>query len=203
MSRVYLATGEQTRFLQAVKDKVGLTWQQVAGVCQINRRTLLDWRKERYHMSYEALLRLSHLAGIPVPPVIEVISEKERRRRAGVKGAKKVLALYGNPSTPEGRRKGGCTSLRRRREHPEWYDDNFIVRKPIKIPAQSVELAELVGILLGDGQITDTQVIVYSNLVSEVEYSRFVADLFKHLFGITASVREGKGSTIMVIVSAI
>lgn len=65
MSRVYLATGEQTRFLQAVKDKVELTWQQMANICQINRRTLLDWRKERYHMSQGALLRLSHLSGIP------------------------------------------------------------------------------------------------------------------------------------------
>jgi len=203
MSRAYLGTGEQTRFLQAVKDKVGLTWQQMASICQINRRTLLDWRKERYHMSYRALLCLSHLSGIPMPPVIEIVSEKERRRRAGVKGAKKSLALYGNPGTPESRRKGGRTSLRRRREHPEWYDDNFIIRKPIKIPAQSLELAELVGILLGDGHITNTQVIVYGNLVTEVEYSRFVASLFEHLFGITASVKRGKGNTSMVIVSAV
>jgi hypothetical protein len=154
-------------------------------------------------MSYEALLRLSHLSGIPVPSVIEVVSEKERHKRAGVKGAKRVLALYGNPGTPEGRSKGGRTSLRRRAEHPEWYDDNFIVRKPIKVPTQSVELAELVGILLGDGRITDMQVIVYGNLLTEVDYSRFEAGLFKRLFGITASVREGKGNTSIVMVSAI
>lgn len=203
MPRVYLATGEQKRFLQAVKDKVGLTWQQMACICQVNRRTLLDWRKERCRMSYEALLCLSHLAGISVPPVVEVVSEKEQRRRAGVKGAKKALALYGNPGTPESRSKGGRTSLRMRHEHPEWYDDNFVVRKSIRVPAQSVELAELVGILLGDGRITDTQVIVYDNLITEVEYSRFVAGLFEHLFGITASVRKGKGNTIAVTVSAV
>ncbi|HID64470.1 MAG TPA: hypothetical protein EYP49_17265 [Anaerolineae bacterium] len=111
-------------------------------------------------MSYEALMALHQLSSVPLPTIIEVISEEEYRRRASRKGARTCYELYGNPGTPEGRRKGGQRGLgelrRRVKAHPELYP-NFKSKKEILTPEKSPMLAELVGILLGDGEIADLQ----------------------------------------------
>ena len=61
MARVYLRKGEQTRFLQNVKEATGLTWNHIAEICGIERHTLRAWRDEVWRMSHRALLRLSCL----------------------------------------------------------------------------------------------------------------------------------------------
>ncbi len=77
-------------------------------------------------------------------------------------------------------------------------------RRDISIPPLSNELAELIGILLGDGQITPTQVKV--TLGIKEGYSRFVSELIKNIFKIQPKIiiRLGKyheiyfGSTLIV-----
>lgn len=146
-------------------------------------------------------MALHELSGVPLPTVIEVISEEEYRRRAGRKGAKARYELYGNPGTLEGRRKGGRRGLRelrrRARENPELYP-HFRDKKEILLPEKSPRLAELVGILLGDGGITDLQVTVTSHL-KETEYSRFVSGIFTGLFGVEAPIRARESIGVHVI----
>lgn len=189
MARVAIEKGEQAEFLAAVKEATSLRWQEIANLCGVSRWTLRDWRKEELRMSYEALMTLHKLSGVPLPTIIEVISEEEYRRRAGSKGARVYYELYGNPGTSEGRRKGGRKGLkelrRRARENPELYP-RFRERKEILLPEKSPRLAELVGILLGDGEITDFQVRVTSHREKEAEYSRFVSELAAELFGVEA-----------------
>lgn len=203
MARVYLPEGEQARFLQDVKDVTGLTWNRVAEICGVERHTLYTWRNETWRMSHEALRRLSHLSSVPTPHIIEVISEKERRRRTAVKGARARAAIHGPVATPEGRSKGGRTTQRRRREHPEQYEGKFTTRKPIHTPPQSSQLAELVGIILGDGQISDMQVVVSNNAEREREYSIFVARLFRDLFALKAPRRTRPKNAVEVVVSSV
>jgi len=203
MAQVYLPKGEQARFLQEVKEATGFTWNRIAEICGVERHTLRAWRDEAWHMSYRALLRLSHLSGVPMPHIIEVVSEEERRRRATVKGAHARAAIYGPVGTPEGRSKGGRTTQRRRREHPEQYKGKFTTRKPINIPPKSPRLAELVGIVLGDGQISDLQVTISNNAQHEREYSTLVAQLFQDLFALRASQRTRRKNAVEVIISSV
>jgi len=185
------------------QEATGFTWNRIAEICGVERHTLRAWRDEAWRMSYHALLRLSHLSGVPMPHIIEVVSEEERQRRASVKGAHARAAIYGPVGTPEGRSKGGQTTQRRRREHPERYKDRFVTRKPIRIPPKSLWLAELVGILLGDGQIGDLQVVVSNNAEHEREYSAFVAQLFQDLFALRASQRTRPKNAVEVVISSV
>jgi len=221
MSRAIIEKGEQARFLRAVKEKLGLTWREVAELCRVSEPTIRDWVGERYNMSYEALLGLHRLSGVSLPSHIEVISEEERLHRAGKKTCE---LLGGNFGTPEGRRKGGerhnelygCTltsearakgtqeQWRRRREHPERYRPAFggkhdSTRKEILTPQFSPLLAEMVGILLGDGSIKDTLVEVGLNKANEVEYAEFIAWLFKELFGLEASILPQSGRNVRTV----
>ncbi len=204
MARVYLEEGEQARFLQAVKDKTGLTWRQIATICQVERHTLQTWRKEACRMSYRALVRLSRLSGVPTPPILEIVSEAERKRRANVKGGKARVAIHGPPGTPEGRSKGGRVLQQRRREHPELYT-RAVTRKTIHIPLKCEQLAELVGILLGDGGIAKSglQVAVSFHAQEELPYTRFVASLMMELFGLTSSLKMRNENLCEVVVSSV
>ncbi len=58
-------------------------------------------------------------------------------------------------------------------------------------------MAELFGILLGDGSVTTYYAKVYLNLKLETAYALFVTDLFKKLFpgsNVTNSKRESRGT---------
>jgi hypothetical protein len=203
VARVYLPKGEQARFLREVKEATGLTWNRIAQICEIERHTLRAWRDEAWRMSYEALQRLSCLSDVSMPHIVEVVSEEERRRRAAIKGANIRAALYGPPDTPEGRSKGGRAAQQRRREHPERFRDTFTTRKLIRTPPKSPNLAELVGIILGDGRISGLQVVVSSHAVEEREYSLFVVQLFQELFGVNASLNTPRGNALDVAVSSV
>jgi hypothetical protein len=203
MARVYLRQDEQAHFLQNVKEATGLTWNRIAEICGVERHTLRAWRDETWHMSHRALLRLSRLSGVPVPSIVEIVSEKERRRRAATKGAHARAAIYGPVGTPEGRSKGGRTTQKRRREHPEWYRGRFSTRKPIRIPEKSPRLAEFVGIILGDGQISSLQVIVSNHAEREREYNAFVGELVHDLFALEASQNLRPKNSLNVVVSSI
>ncbi len=65
--------------------------------------------------------------------------------------------------------------------HPELYL-NCLLRKNFTFPQKSNELAELVGIILGDGGITERQLRIYLNKETEPEYVEYVAELMAFLF---------------------
>lgn len=190
MSRVDLTLGDQTRFLEAVKRELDpITWERIARICGIERHTLQSWRKEKHRITYEALLHLHELSGVPLPQIRKIIPEDLARSQSARIAALARLKIYGPPGTPEGRRKGAQVSRQRRLEHPELYQDTFKWRKTISEPEVSSELAELVGILLGDGEITDYQVKVTLNR-AEAEYGEYVAHLMNQLFRVRPSVQS-------------
>jgi len=206
MARAIIEREQQAAFLAEVRERLApITWKRMAEICKVSRRTLRNWRKEKLRISHEALVTLHELSGVPLPIIIEIISEEEHRYRASRRGAQARYELYGNPGTLEGRCKGGQRGLRelrrRARENPELYP-HFRDKKEILLPEKSPRLAELVGILLGDGGITDFQVRVTSHREKEVEYSHFVSELLTDLFGVEAPLVPD-GNTGIVIVSSV
>lgn len=74
-------------------------------------------------------------------------------------------------------------------------------RKIITIPNDSVELAELMGIVFGDGGINNLwQVVVTLSAIKDVAYSTFVSSLFCELFNIKAVVRKIDGSNAIRVI---
>lgn len=94
-------------------------------------------------------------------------------------------------------------SQRRRKEYPERYPG---VRVPhvISMPDICPELAEFVGIMLGDGGITNQQVSVWLNPYQERDYALFVANLMERLFGILPSIHcYPERSKLLVLASSV
>jgi len=147
--------------------------------------------------------KLAKISGLK-PPLIKILPDYWHIKEAARKGALVRNKLYGNPGTPEGRSKGGKTTIQRLRSDPEFAKKiGFLIRKKINYPQKSTKLAELVGILIGDGGIRNYQVIVALNKETDKEYTFYVAELFKNLFHLNSTIREEKGEkTYEIVVSS-
>jgi len=201
--RAVLPKGEQQRFIETIYHQTGLCWTDIAKVCQVDPKTLRGWRQEKYMMSYEAIKKLHQAFDAPMPTILEIRSEYWHTRKAGITGAKKRYELYGNPGTAEGRRKGGQKSVENRERFPERYGDGFVIRKQLLIPEKSPLLAEFIGIMLGDGSITDHQVTVTLNKTDDAEYANFIRELIGGLFGIASSIHiDDEDNTCTLLISS-
>src|SRR5262245_7820977 len=118
MSRALIVSGEQSKFLESVRQSLGLNWRQLADQCGVDRRTVFNWRLELFSMPYDTLLWLGTLSGITLPVINEIIDEDDWHSRAGRLGAEVSLAKYGNPGTAEGRRAGGLAGYQKQSENP-------------------------------------------------------------------------------------
>ena len=139
--------------------------------------------------------------GVPLPLFLEVIDEAEWRSRRS-HAAFATRERNGRPlGTAASRSQGGRMSQRWRREFPERYPG---VRVPhmITMPELCPELAEFVGIMLGDGSINRRQVSVSLNPHVEVEYAVFVAGLMDRLFNIQPSVHEYRARSQLTVLAS-
>ncbi len=73
-------------------------------------------------------------------------------------------------------------------------------RKKVILPKPSKELAEFLGVMMGDGGINNSwQATITLNAVKDAKYAKYVVGLCKKLFGILPAVRRRKGSKTLVI----
>ena len=79
----------------------------------------------------------------------------------------------------------------------------FKTLKNIKIPVDSEKLAEFLGIMVGDGHLSNYQAIVTTNSKTDKKHALFVKKLIKDLFNIDASMRvRTLKNTIVVVASS-
>ncbi len=116
----------------------------------------------------------------------------------GRKGGLGRVRLHGNPGTPEGRRLGGVHSVAAQQKKPK--PNGFIVLRPIPFPRESALLAELLGIIAGDGHIDVYQTSVSTNSETDLEHAHHIKALFERLFPIRASLSFRSSCKACVVV---
>jgi hypothetical protein len=178
MPRAILEEGRSREILELIKLRNNLSWLQIANLCNISPRSLFDWRREKYKMPLGILEKLCTSFNLKKPYILGILSDNWGK----VKGGKIAGNLSGCPATPEGRKKA---ILKRKSQ-----------RTPIIFPDKSQELAEFIGIMLGDGDISENQISVSLNLNDEQEYASFISDLINRLFGLRPSIHYYKSSGI-------
>lgn len=77
-------------------------------------------------------------------------------------------------------------------------------RKTINFPNESVEFAELMGVIAGDGGISSWQMVISLNSISDMSYSIYLRKQIKNLFNIDAQVRKRPDqNTLLLVCSSI
>jgi len=196
--RIFLPKGEQNKFINEILSKASV--QKVAELCKLSERTIRDWRREKFLMDKSAALRLCKIANIPFPESAEEKEDYWYTKNGENGGAMACIRKYG--------RIGGDLKYRTKKWR-EWWEregkfKSKIVKecKPINKPKFSEELAEFVGITLGDGGITGRQLIITLNYIDDREYGKFVTRLMKKLFRVYVGISfDKKGSVNRYIIS--
>lgn len=191
MGRVIFQGSEQTHFLRKVKLLSKLNSNQLGLLCQISGRTMRDWLRGKYTISDKALLILTKKFNLEIPQKIKKVDNYWYVTKGARKGALKRNELYGPPGTPEGRSKGGRNSQLKRRENPEKYRLlGCNTRNKFKAIKPSVDFAEAVGIILGDGAISGNQLRISLSSLVDQEYALVVSYLFERIFDCRPSSHE-------------
>lgn len=203
MARVKFPKGKQRLFSNSASVYFKNDWKKVAKFLCINGRTLRDWRCERYTMNYTSLKKLHAMTKIPMPLRVRILEDYWSAKKYASAGALKRFQMYGSPATPEGRRKGGLETQRLIRMNPEMaLQTGIIVRKIIYDPRYSLELAEFIGIMLGDGGVTNYQLNITLNSQTDKEYLPYVKNLIEKLFWIKVSLLFRKTDIAVRIVAS-
>lgn len=191
MARLCLYRGRQREFLKRVKAYFGGGWDEIAGVCKVHPRTIRDWAREKYYMNYGTAVLLSKITNTIIPNEGRILPEYWSVKKASKLGGKRHFGLYGPPGTIESRRKGGLRSQEKFRADPELAKKKgFITRKSIKSPKKSSDLAEFIGIMLGDGGIwSNYQISISFNMYEDIKYANYIQGLVTRLFSLSSKIR--------------
>ncbi len=188
--RVIFPPGEQHKFLLKAFEKAKCSWSNVIKKIGANKRTFSDWRSEKYSMPLTIAKQIADNFDIPFPSNLEFKNRYWYVGLGGSAGAKAVIKKYGRVcGDPEHRKK----------KWREWWEregkyrsDLITAPKSFLKPKYSKELAEFVGIIMGDGGITKNQVTVSLNSRDDKEYAYFIKELIARLFNVPVSITYPK-----------
>ena len=181
------------------KDSLGLKWYEFAQKLKISPRTLADWKREEVTISEVSAIEISKLTNISIPKIHSVIDWRVHFQNAGKIGGKNKFLKYGSVSGNE---------IYRKTKWKEWWETigqhkkpapGFQLIKKIKIPKENALLAEFIGILLGDGNISRYNIGITLSIFED-KYIQYVQTVIKKLFGVSPRLFKHKKSKAVSII---
>lgn len=197
--RAVFPKGKQKDFLKKMQVRLGLTSEKFANFAGIKVRSMSDWKREKFSMSLPALKKMCQRAKITLPKNIKIKNPFWYTSNGSFAGGIAVYKKYGCI--------GGDSKYRKKKWY-EWWEKKGKFRKhpfinvclPINIPKRSSELAEFVGIILGDGCISQRQISITLHKSDDWDFSMYVRNLMKQLFLVSPSLYERKRENVINIV---
>jgi len=199
--RVFFKNGKQREFFDKILNLISI--KEAAGLCGFSERTIRDWHRGKFLANLMALHKMCKKTEIRFPSNVELKNDYWYVVNGSLVGGLAVYKKYGII--------GGDPEYRKKKWYEWWekigkYKKHPIINvvKSIKKPNFSKELAEFVGIVLGDGGITKNQVTITLHFKDDKEYSKFVIKLIKKLFKVPVSIYcDKKDSVIDLVVSRV
>lgn len=188
--RVKFRAGGQCSFLLDIKKVSGLSDKEIVKRLNVSARTLADWKREKFSMSLNAVRALCKLTNRGLPKNIEIKDQFWYVHKAAKLGGLAVYKKYGHI--------GGDEEKRKERWRQWWEKEGKFIpppifkSKPIKKPEKGIDLAEFVGILMGDGGISKRQVTITLHRKDDKLYAGFVIALIKKLFSVKPGIYHEK-----------
>lgn len=196
--RVFFPPGEQRNFILSAKKDLRATWEDLGLIAGTGARNLIGWKNEKNSMTLAAVRRICKKKNCEMPEGIVLKSAYWYVEKGAKAGGKALVEKYGTV--------GGDEEYRKKKWREWWeregkFKPSLITEPlPFKKPEFSEELAEFVGILLGDGGISEHQITITLNSVTDKEYLGFVRKLVERLFEIPMGFYSHKKSLARRIV---
>ena len=187
--RIFFSKRAQNKFINKILSRISV--KKAAKLCNLSERTIRDWRREKFLVNADALRKLCRKTKIPFPSNIKLRDPYWYIAKGSSAGGKAVFKKYG--------RIGGDPKYRKKKWY-EWWEKEGKFKKhpiinvclPIKKPEKSKHLAEFVGIVLGDGGITKSQIMITVNSKDDKEYGEFLYSLAEKLFDVHVGICHSK-----------
>lgn len=171
MPRICLSKEIQYNLCLSAREKLGGSWTSLAKHLNVHPHTFNNWYKGERLLPENIFKQLINISGFIVKDP-KILPDNWGR----VKGGKSVIKRYGRSFwTMEGSIKGGTNSA-----------------KKVPFPTYSAELAELIGIMLGDGGITYSQISVTLGYTTDKKYVPHIRKLINKLFRVKTSTYSPK-----------
>ncbi|MDP2641709.1 MAG: LAGLIDADG family homing endonuclease [bacterium] len=194
---VFKHIGTQKAFILKVKNVAGVTWLGLADKLGVSSRTLTDWTREKFNMSYETANLMSKISGLSIPSGYKILNWGEHLKSISHKGGQALVEKQGLVSVDENYRK---KQWRRWWTTKGKFESRIIKTLPFHTPVFSEKLAEFFGIMIGDGGMSKRQICITLHHVDDLEYSKFVVKLIGELFKVIPSVYHSVNDSVNDIV---
>lgn len=166
MPRIYLSKKDQYELCLSAREKLECSWAGLARYLDVLPHTFDNWHRGDRLLPENIFEKLVSISDFPIKKP-KLLPDNWGR----IKGGKVSTARHGRSFwTLEGSRKGGTNAA-----------------KKVPLPSYSENLAEFVGIMLGDGGISRGQITVTLGFTTDKEYASYVIELIYKLFKIKAS----------------
>ena len=187
---VFSQPGEQRLFLLSAKERFNCSWEKIAEKIDVHPRSLRDWAREKNNMSFRAAVLISHEANINIPKTAVAKKWKEHLYSIGAGGRQQCT---------EGKVKAAVREEYRKQKWQDWWQKSGKHKsqlwrnqqqKSFHKAAKSENLAEFIGIMLGDGGISRYQAKITLHSKDDWEYTLYVTELIQKLFHVRPSVTQ-------------
>ena len=105
------------------------------------------------------------------------------------------MRQYGNPGTRDGRVRGGRRSIKVHQRS----QTGFKTLQYPALPRRSCILAELLGILAGDGHVNKYQISVTTNSTTDLAHAMYIKCVLMHLFHLHVSLTKKRGAQAVTV----
>ena len=204
MTRVIFAKDQHLYFFQEVKKKSKLSNYKLGELVGISGRSYCDWASGKTLPTLSGVKILSSKFDLTFPIIQE---EREEHWSGRINGRSAAIARFkkcGPVATKAGSKKGGLVSQKNRRDNLEHYREiGCKVKKIFVFSVRNKRLAEFVGVVLGDGGLTNTQCQITLHKQDDKEYVEYVLQLINELFSYRASVVQRKQNAVAIVISGV
>lgn len=195
---VFSKKSEQEAFLRKCKKHLDMSWADISKFLGVSPKTVYDWSRGKFKMSYLAVQLLSERSEILLPLGTKVVSWKEHL---------KSIAHLGGLSVVNKCQKVGGDELYRKKKWKEWWEREgkssvklHAKTLFVRLPLRDEYLAEFVGIMMGDGGVAPYHISITLNSETDAQYKEYVSGLIKRLFELEPKVYKRRDCKAVVII---
>lgn len=192
----------QRAFILDTKKSLNYSWKNLAILVGVNERTVRGWVRDGIKMPYDTAILLSKKTKINLPENCIRRSWADHLKSISSQGGVSNFKKYGVIGGDQNYRKFKWQKWWGKIERDGLVNEkfSFLNKKEIKIPRKNVELAEFVGIMIGDGGVAKYHATITLDAKTDFQYSKFVTRLIYRLFGFHPKIYKKKNCNAVDVV---